>query len=92
MEKLTEDVCYGGDPNYELIEDKIIGTTRWHNEYEIIVRHKESGKYYSFYTRFPATESSGSGDEWEEYTSLNYEVKKKEVVTTKWVKVEEGDQ
>lgn len=85
LEKLTEDVLDDDDPNYTLVQEKLIGTTRWHNEYELIVLHKNSGKYYSFYTRYPTTEMSGSGDEWEDYTSLNYEVEKQEVVVTKWV-------
>ena len=46
-----------GHYNFAIIEDKIVGKSRWSTEYEIVVQRKSDGKYFKDGYRRGATES-----------------------------------
>lgn len=77
---------YELDLPYSAIQEKIIDTSRWSNEYEIIFEH--DGKYYRTYYSSGATEMQDESP-WENEEEVECtEVEEKIVETLKWVEVE----
>ena len=56
-----------GHYNFAIIEDKIVGKSRWSTEYEIVVQRKSDGKYFKDGYRRGATENQDESPyEWSE--------------------------
>lgn len=46
-----QDIAFGDNPDFKVIEDKVIDTSRWSIFYEVIVKRISDGKYFrSFYS------------------------------------------
>lgn len=58
--KLNEEdymgIVWGDNDAFELIKDDIIDTGRWDVQHEVVCKHIESGKFYTFCYQAPATE------------------------------------
>lgn len=39
-------MCHGDDENYEVVRNKIVDQRRWTTTHEVIIKDKNSGKYY----------------------------------------------
>jgi hypothetical protein len=51
------DIIYKNDSNFEIIQNKIVGTRRWAIEYEIVVKRISDGKFFKDAYRRGATEN-----------------------------------
>lgn len=51
-----QDIIYGYDDEYVLVEEKIVGTSRWCTIHEIVVKRVEDGKFFKSGYRQGATE------------------------------------
>lgn len=42
--------------NYTVVQNDIVGTSRWSTEHTLVIKSKETGKFYTSYYRQGATE------------------------------------
>ena len=64
------DIVDGDDSNFVTIEDKIVGTRRWSDIYQIVVQRKTDGKYFKDGYCRGATESQDESPY--EYSEPNF--------------------
>jgi hypothetical protein len=50
------DIVDGYNPNFKLIKDDIVDTSRWAVQHDVVCQHIESGRFYLFGYDVPATE------------------------------------
>lgn len=54
--KESQAIVWEDDDRFEIIEDNVIDNTRWSIVHEVVVKEKESGKFYSTSYQKGATE------------------------------------
>jgi|WetSurMetagenome_2_1015567.scaffolds.fasta_scaffold38830_5 hypothetical protein len=75
-----------GNPQYKVILDDVVETTRWTIIYDFIFQNLETGKYYQGWYQVGATEMQDERP-WEYTTPKFDEVEPYEVTVTKYRKV-----
>ena len=63
-------ILYGGDPNYSVIKNEIVDTSRWSIHHELVIQNKENLKFFKGYYSVGATESQDESP-WE-YTEPEF--------------------
>jgi hypothetical protein len=57
----AEEIVYGDNPDFDVIEDKMVGKGRWDIQYKVIVKEIATGKYYRIYFSRGSTEYQDTG-------------------------------
>jgi len=74
---------------HHVISDTIVGQSRWETHHEIIFQEENPTEYYRLRVRYPSTENSGDGPDWDEVVTCTRMVPI-EVMVTKYVPYEES--
>jgi hypothetical protein len=83
------DIAYGDHPDYKSVtKEEIYDQTRWSVYKSIVVKHTETGKFYTVWWGEGATENQDGQDE----PCGMYEVEPKEVTVIEYYKVDGGEE